>query len=136
EGDAFTFASLVRVWPADLDGEAQAAPMAHDYQQPLPIAIDAGQLVRTDPGDFDHDGFSEGRGYCVIQLDGSIARIRIDGRRHLRFSPVFKLVDVATRDVWVYLDGRELKALERDADGNVLFEVPGIISREALLEVT
>jgi hypothetical protein len=135
-GELFTFATLLRVWPNDMDAVGQVAPMAYDYQHPLPIHMEAGQLVRTDAGDLDHDGFSEARGYYVIQLDGSIARITIDGRKNLRFAPVFKLIDVAGRDVWVYVDGRQIRELHRDADENVMFQVPGIISHDALLEIT
>ena len=86
--------------------------------------------------DLDNDGFSEGGGYYVLQLDENIAKVRIDGRRHLRFSPVFKLVDVANRDVWAYLDGRLIRDVCRTDVGDLLIEVPGVISREALLEVT
>ena len=60
---------------------------------------------------------------------------RISGRRYLRFSPLFKLVNVAERDVWVYVDGRQVETY-RDAKGNVLFEVKGMIAGEALVEVT
>jgi len=132
QGDHFLFAAMIRVWPPDIDPVEQAA----DYRNPLPITLDAGQLVQTDPGDLDNDGFSESGGYYVFQLDGNIAKVRITGRRQLRFSPVFKLVDVANRHVWVYLDGRLIRDLYRDEDGNVWFEVPGVISHEALLEVT
>ena len=136
QGDRFLFAAMIRVWPPDVDSVEQASPLATDYCHPLAIAIDAGQLVRTDPGDLDNDGFSEGAGYYALQLDEQIAKVRIDGRRHLRFSPVFRLVDVANRDVWAYLDGRLVRDACRTDVGDMLIEVPGVISREALLEVT
>jgi hypothetical protein len=134
--EQFTFAAMLRVWPSDIDSPEQAAPFAADYCQPLPLQLDAGQLVRTDPGDLNNDGFSEGRGYYVLQLSGSVAKVRIGGPQCLRFSPLFKIVDVSSRDVWVYLDGRQVKDLVRDEDGNVIFAVPDVISREALLEIT
>jgi len=135
-GDQFAFSCLMRVWPPDLDGPEQAGPVAIDYCHPLPITLDAGQLVRTDEGDYNNDGFSEARGYYVLQLDGNVAKVRLKGRDHLRFSPLFKLVDVVSRDVWVYVDGRELKELHRDRAGDVLFAVPGVVSDEVLIEVT
>lgn len=134
--DVFSFAGMIRVWPADIDSPEHASPMAADYRHPVPLGVDAGRLVLTDPGDVNNDGFSEMRGYYVLQLDGSIAKVRIDGRQRIRFSPVFKVVDVSDRDVWVYLDGRQIRHIERDADGNVLFELPGVLTREALLEIT
>jgi len=136
ENGAYALGFLIRVWPPDIDSPEQAAPMAADYRHPFPLHLDAGRLVRTDPGDFDNDGFSEAHGYYVLQLDGSIAKVRIDGGRTLRFSPVFKLVDVANRDVWAYLDGRQIRDMIRDEDGNIIFVIPETISREVLLEIT
>jgi len=133
--ERFHFAGLMRVWPTDIDTPAQAVPMAADYRQPMPLLVDAGSLSRSEPGDFDHDGFSEGRGYFALQLDGNVAKARISGRRYLRFSPLFKLVNVAARDVWVYVDGRQVDTY-RDAKGDAFFQVKGVISEEALVEVT
>lgn len=136
EGDEFVFAGLMRFWPTDMDSPAQALPMAASYAQPLPLAVDTGRLVPTDPGDFNHDGFSEARGYYVLHLDGRVGRLRIDGRDHLRFAPAFKLIDVADQDVWVYADGRQIKETPRDGNGNLLFKLPGVVSREVLVEIT
>lgn len=136
ESDRFLFTGLMRVWPSDVDGPSQAGPMALSYARPLPIALDSGQLVRTDPGDFDRDGYSEAGGYYVLQLDGRVAKLRLDGSEHLRFSPTFKLVDVAAQDVWIYVDGRQIRNTQRDPYGNLLFELPGVISREVLIEIT
>lgn len=130
----FSFAAMMRVWPTDIDSAAQAAPMAADYRHPTPLLVDVGSLVRTDPGDFDGDGFSEGRGYYVLQLDNKAADVRISGRRYLRFSPAFKLVNARDRDVWVYVDGKQIETY-RDREGDILFEVKGMISNEALVEV-
>lgn len=132
----FAFALMLRCWPDDVDSPEQARPLAASYLYGPSIALDAGRLVRTDPGDLDNDGYSEARGYTVLQLDGNIARIRIDGREHLRFSPAFRIVDVSDRDVWVYLDGRLITDTRRDENGSLLFVIPGVVSREVLLEVT
>ncbi len=134
-GDHFLFTALVRVWPADIGAAEQAGPYAIDYCHPLSIALDAGQLVRTDDGDYDNDGYSEARGYYVLQLDANVAKVRIDGRRYPRFSPVFRIVDVANRDVWVYADGRQIRNLYRHPQGDVLFSVSGPITGETLIEV-
>src|SRR5690606_24972438 len=119
----------------DIDSTAQAAPMAADYRHPLPVLVDVGSLARTDPGDFDGDGFSEGRGYYVLQLDGSTAKLRVSRRRHVRFSPVFKVINVADREVWVNVDVRLLQ-VNGDGGGVVRFTVNGEIAGETLVEVT
>ena len=134
-GDQFLLAAMLRVWPGDLDSPDKARPYAIDYCHPLPIVLDAGQLVRTDDGDYNNDGFSEARGYYVLQLDGNVAKVRLDGRQHPRFSPVFRIVDVAQRDVWVYVDGRQIRNIHRTSQGDLLFAVPGVITGEVLIEV-
>jgi hypothetical protein len=68
--DDFTFAGMLRVWPTDIDTPAQATPFAEDYTHPMPIGVDVGQLVQTDPGDFNNDGYSESRGR-VSELSGN-----------------------------------------------------------------
>lgn len=136
EANEFLFTGQMRVWPNDVDSPTLAGAMALAYAKPTPIAVDTGQLVKTDAGDFDGDGYSEARGYYVLQLDGRVAKIRLDGRKQLRFSPVFKLVDVPDYDVWVYVDGRQIKTTDRDQNGNLLFEIPGVISQEVLIEIT
>ena len=136
EAGEFLFTGLMLFWPNDVDSHSQAGPMAVSYTRPRPIAMDTGRLVRTDPGDFDGAGYSEAGGYYVVQLDGRVAKIRLDGRQHLRFSPVFKLVEVADQDVWVYVDGRQIRNAQRDRYGDLLFEIPGVISREVLIEIT
>jgi hypothetical protein len=136
EGDRFVFTGLIRVWPNDIDGPAQASPMAAAYVHALPITVDTGNLVKTDPGDYDANGYNEARGCYVIQLDGRVAKIRLNGAERLRFSPVFKLVDVSEYDVWVYVDGRQIRSTRRDQTGNLFFEIPGVIAREVLIEIT
>ncbi|MHC4671965.1 MAG: hypothetical protein ACYTBZ_05715, partial [Planctomycetota bacterium] len=134
--DGFAFSAMLRVWPADIDSTQKADPLVDDYLNTKSIVVDTGRLVRTDPGDFNNDGFSEARGYHVLQLDGNVAKVHIDATKNPRYSPVFKLVDVADQDIWVYLDGRLIKEIHRDQNDNILFELPEMISGSALLEIT
>jgi len=136
EGDRFLFTAQLRVWPSDIDTPQAAGPIVIDYCHPLPIAVDTGRLVRTDEGDINNDGFSEAHGHYVLQLDGNVAKVRIAGKPHRRFSPAFKLVDVANRQVWVYMNGRQIRDIHRDRNGEVLFVVPGVVTDEALIEIT
>jgi hypothetical protein len=132
---SFATAFMVRVWPGDIDTVQQAEAMARDYITPLPVGLTVGELVRTDIGDFDNDGFNESRGCYVLQLAGDVGRMEIDGRRQVRFGPVLKIVGVAGRDVWVYLDGRLLEEMYRDADQDLIVRLPDIAGRKALVEI-
>jgi len=134
-GERFFFAAMLHLHGAKLDTPAAARPIADDYVRPLPIGIDVGRLVRTDGGDFNNDGFSEGRGYYVLQLDGSVAKIRLRARPCPRFAPTFRLVDVALRDVWIYVNGRELTDAQRTDDGDLLWTVGDVLAGELLIEI-
>ncbi len=137
QADAVTaWAAMLNVWPFDIDGPAQAEPMVLDYVNPMPIVIDAGRLVRTDAGDIDNDGFNEARGHYTLEPDGNVVKLRLDGSRRMRFGPAFRIVDVADCDVWAYVDGLEIRPIARDADGDAVFQIPRVLDRETLVEVT
>lgn len=133
--EGVSFAGMLRIWPPDIDSPEQALVLAADYAEPLPIAVDIGSLSPTEQGDLDNDGFIESEGCYALRLDGNLARVRLDGRRTLRFSPVFKIVNSSACDVWAYRDGRQMRRTCRDLRGNVLFMVEGVITNEVLIEV-
>jgi hypothetical protein len=133
--DAFRFTAMIRFSSDDLDSREAGLPPATDYTRSAPIRLDAGRLVRTDPGDFDRDGFNEGRGCHVIQLEGGSAIIHLDGRDIPWFQPTFRVVDVAGRDLWVTLNGRVLRNTCPDPEGGTLIVVPETVSNEALIEI-
>ncbi|MBN1489938.1 MAG: hypothetical protein JXA69_08480 [Phycisphaerae bacterium] len=130
------WSAMFNVWPSDVDTRRQAEPIVLDYANPLPIAVDAGRLVRTDAGDTDNDGFNEARGHYTLEPEGNAVRVRLDGRHRMRFGPAFKIVDVAGRDVWAYVDGLEIRPIARDEEDNAIFQIPRVIDKETLVEVT
>jgi hypothetical protein len=135
--DAVTvWAAMFTVWPHDIDGPQQAEPMALDYTNPMPLTVDAGRLIRTDPGDIDNDGFNETRGHYTLEPDGNVVKARLDGSKRMRFGPVFKIVDVSDCDVWAYVDGIEIRPVARDVDANAIFQIPRVLDKETLVEVT
>lgn len=133
--DYFLFSAMLRVWPEHLDGRSAADATAADYCQPLPITVTTGALIRNDYGDFDNDGFSEARGYYVLQLDNHWARVRIERRPPSLFNPAFKIVQVHDQEVSVYVNGRPVIDLYRNAEGDVIFALPPVPANEILLEV-
>lgn len=134
--DRFTFAAMLHVGLIGAEDIENDAVLAADYTHPLPLALDAGRFVRTDPGDFDGDGFAEARGHYVLELDNGSAAVRVQGEPYVRNQPLFKIVDVAGRNVWVYADGKQIREVHRLRDGGVIFEVPGPIGSERLVEIT
>lgn len=133
--DCFLFSAMFRVWPSQFDGRATADATASDYCEPLPVTVITGALVRNDRGDFDNDGFSEARGYYVLQLDNDWARVRIDRRPPSLFNPAFKIVQVHDREVHAYVNGRPITDLYRNDEDDVVFALPTVPSNQVLLEV-
>ncbi len=133
--DYFLFSAMLRIWPNQLDGRSAADATVIDYCQPLPLPVTTGSLVRNDPGDSDNDGFSEARGYYVLQLDNQWARARLERRPPSFFNPAFKIVRVHGQEVHVYVNGRPITDLYRDDEDNVIFALPPVPSNQLLLEV-
>ena len=143
DGPVRRWVLMMTVWPADLDSLDVAAKLAADYCMPAVIRMHVGQMVATDPGDDDNDGFNESEGCYVMALDpeAKIARFTLPGRS-LRFQPQFKLLDTADRLCWVYADGkpvyqdaRTVDPTRRDRDGNVLFSLDRIVDRPVTVEI-
>lgn len=129
------WAALLNVWPGDMDDVKISEAMIRDYRRPLPVTLNAGRLVKTDPGDIDGDGYNESRGHYTLETDGNVIKVRIDGRARPYFAPAFKIVDVGERDLWAYVDGFELHSIARDLDKNAVFQIPQIVESEMLIEV-
>lgn len=134
-GDHLHLAAMLAVWPADLKDLPTATAIARDYQQPARPVMEVGKLRTDSRGDLDGDGFAEATGRWVVEPDGQILRMRWP-TGPLRFWPMVRVTGVAGKGCWPYLDGRIIKPVDRKADGSAEFVVPGILSREALLEVT
>jgi hypothetical protein len=129
------FAAMCRVWPTDVDSSGHARLIACDYRSPLPLSFQAGESILTDAGDFNNDGFSEGVGHYAIRLDGNVARLQVDSGDRLRIGAAFKVIGIAGRDVWVYLDGRLIRQTYRIDNDTLLFAMPGAFEGEHLIEI-
>jgi len=134
-GKQFLFAGLLRVWPPQLNDTTNAQSVASKYCKPLNIHCDTGHLVRTDPGDWDNDGFNEAAGYYTLQLDGGHARLNIDRKNRPDFDPLFKIVGLGERQLWVYINGRRHQDLQRDRNGDVIFALPDTPPNNVLVEI-
>ncbi len=135
KSDKIHLAAMLAIWPPDLRDMQTAAAVARDYQQPTPPIMEVGRLRKDTDGDLDGDGFAEARGCWAIQPDGQVVRLRWPAGQ-LRFWPMLEVTGIQGKSCWPYLDGRIIKPVEKRPDGSVLFVVPEILSRAALLEVT
>ncbi len=134
-GSRVATAHLLRIWPADIDGRVEAESLAGDYQHPAQVTIDAGELVRDAPGDFDGDGFNEAEGCYELRPVGAVLRGLVDPGEWVRFGPIFRVHGSAGQQAWVYAGGRTVKEIGRDADGNALFRLGPLTGGALTLEV-
>lgn len=131
----FFFTSMLQVWPTDLENIPTADEIARLYVYPPAIHVSAGTLVRNDPGDVDQDGFSEGRGYYTVELVAGRAQLNIDHPIRPPFSPLFKVLGVANREIWVYVNGKSIENIIRDPDGNAMFGISPARGNRTLIEI-
>jgi len=106
-----------------------------DYDKPVAPRIEIGSLVASTEPYGGKDGFDPSTGCHVIAPDGDLVRFVVDGRRQPRFSPVFRVVDTADREAWVYVDHLVYDRVARDARGNLVFQLPGTVRDSTMVEV-
>lgn len=133
--DDFQTAHLLRVWPHDIDGVAEAETFAGDYQHPARVTVSNGALVTDAPGDIDTDGFNECEGLYELRPTGDLVRFRFEPGVRLRHRPMFRVAQSEQRECWVYADGRILRSMGRDRDGRLLFVLPWTVDDTLTIEV-
>lgn len=129
-------AQMLRVLPRDIDGAGAGSRLASAYLQPGAVHVSNGAVVTTQPGDLDHDGFNESEGLYELAHAEGILRARFDPGRVPRTNARFRLADTAGKRCWAVANGRILATVGRDAQGNLLFELPGATESQVTLEVT
>lgn len=128
--------ALINLWPRENCAATSPADRALDYSYPADrLDVRVGSLVTHDPGDADGDGFNEQLGHYALAPDGPQLRFQLDGREQPMFYPAFVVKESAGREAWVYVDSTILSPAGRDADGNVLFQIPRVVDDTVTVEV-
>jgi hypothetical protein len=128
-------AHLLRCWPNDLHGAPEAEALALAYQQPAAVTAEFGQVVTTQAGDLDRDGFNEGEGLYELGLRDGRFRGRIDPGVVLRPGLRLRVAETRDHDCWVYVDGQRVETVYRDRDGNLIVTLPGVVTRPLGVEI-
>lgn len=82
------------------------------------------------------DGFDPTSGCFVIRPDHGRVRLLVGHEQEPIHSPVFLIRDVPmSQDVWVYVDHLIFTDVARSASGDLLFQIPGVLSKPTLVEV-
>ncbi len=120
--------------PEPIRDEALRA-RAVDYATAAAPTLELGSFVRVSAAPGATPGFDAGAGSWVIAPDRGRVRLTINGGRRPRFSPAFTIVDAQNRQSWVYVNDQLLEQTVRDADGNLMFQVPGVVDASTVVEV-
>lgn len=118
------FASLLLVWPPDLEAATDAEAPTLGYQRPLRLSIKTGQLVTDTPGDLNRDGFNESEGVYELAAADGVLRFHLLLPTATTERPRFRVNNTAGMKAWVYVGGRIIRETGRDAHDNLLFRIP------------
>lgn len=133
--DRHESAHLLRFWPLDINGPAEAASIAADYAEPARVGATSGRVLTDVPGDLDADGFNESQGCYELAADAGVLRFAFDPAGRLRYQPVFRVHGTQGLRTWVYVDGRIIQSTGRDAQGRLVIRLPEVVSRPLSVEV-
>ncbi len=135
DGDEETWYCLLNLWARDSIDETSAGAMAVDYCDPKVLEIGVGELVTDSLGDENGDGYNERFGTSVLQPAGDLVRFWVGASGEVRFFPMFTIQGIDGRQAWVYVDNVILEGSARDTQGNLLFQLPGLVRSKTLVEV-
>lgn len=118
--------------PADevTDAAARAAQYAH------PPAIARALDPPTPSPDPSHaPRFDHGEGCYLLTPRNGHVRVIIDGATRPLIAPAFRVVDAPTGRAWIYVNHVVFDRAARTPDGDLVFQLPGIIRARTLVEV-
>ena len=117
--------------------DEQAGARAGEYANPPPLTLDIGRVAVAGDGPWrpTETGFDPASGSYVIVPDSGQVRFVLDGRAHAFHTPAFTIVDTVDRTAWVYVDHLIHAPVGRDADGRLVFQLPGRVSDVRRVEV-
>ncbi len=114
----------------------RAADLTHVYQHPPRPKVTTGRLVTDRAGDLNGDGFNESEGCYELAGRDRRLRMRLAPEAAPLDHPVFRVQGTRGLRCWVYVNGRIVSEIGRDADGELLFVVPGRHAGPLTIEVT
>ncbi|UCC32187.1 MAG: hypothetical protein JSU86_07870, partial [Phycisphaerales bacterium] len=132
----------VQAWSCHIllgaDGQVsdqEALTRAVEYAKPATLRLELGSTVPVGEEQDDKNGFDPATGCHVMAPDQGSVRFVIDGRERPHFSPIFQIIGTKDRQAWVYVDHLIFDQVARDAQGNLIFQLPGIIRKPTMVEV-
>lgn len=116
-------------------GAEECLRRAEDAQHPPCPRFELGAAVAPGVGAEGTCGFDHGAGVYVVKPEEGRVRFVLDGARRPYSAPTFQLIDAPADSCWVYVNHLLHEQVTRDADGRLLFHLPGVIRDRVLVEV-
>ncbi len=135
DADVATWQCRLLLAPADEVSDEEALARAVDYADPVAPHIELGFLVDRPGRPTVPPGFDRTTGCFRIAPDRGRVRLVLDGRQRPYFSPAFEIVSTDNREAWVYVNHLVHDQVGRTVDGNLVFQLPGTIRDEVVVEV-
>ncbi len=135
EGNVEQWACHLLLGAAGEIPEQEALRRAVAYVEPPAPELQIGVLPPADVGYRAESGFDPVSGCYNLVPEYAGVRFIIDGTQQPWFSPVFRILATDNQVAWVYVDHLIHERMDRDAHGNLVFQIPGQITRRSLVEV-
>ncbi|MDO8631441.1 MAG: hypothetical protein Q7R41_13220, partial [Phycisphaerales bacterium] len=114
--------------------DAEVLLRATDYTTPGPLRIEIGRPPTAGDAVLRRDGFNPAGGTFVIATEQNRARFTLDGRERPSYSPAFEVVGGRGAQSWVYVDHLIFEPVWRPLNGQLVFQLPGIVRKPVMIE--
>jgi hypothetical protein len=135
DGESQAWACSIVLAASEDVSEEDLAERALEYGDPSALELEVGTASAPDEEQGSSTFFDASSGCYVLRPERGQVRFRLSEREAPRFSPVFRLVDAAELDAWVYVNNLVFDAVGRDAQGDLIFQVPEVPKEGAVVEV-
>lgn len=115
--------------------DIEAQRRLQEYMSPTSARLELGSAQTNKSGNSREVTPDPADGAYKINLEKGHARWTLDGRKQALFSPIFEIHGTGKGACWVYVDHRILDNTARTRQGDLLFQIPGIVDRLAAVEV-
>jgi len=113
--------------------DAEGASRAQGYAAPPALGLELGSFAADPAGVSRSRSLNSSEGCHVLQPEQG--RVRVVVPASAIFSPAFRVIDVSGADCWVYVDHLVLSPIARNADDELIFQLPSAGSKAMLVEV-
>ena len=115
--------------------DSAALLAAHNTPARITVTGDAGRLDRNSPGDANNDGYAEQSGTYQIIAGGPRLEMRVEPQGVPVVRPLLEVREFPRGSTLVTMEGVLVDRVVRLDNGNLLIELPGVLTRPTLVNV-